>query len=685
VTIPANVVEIGSNPFADTPNLNLISVAPENTHFRVQGNSLIRNSNNELISSTRNSTIHNSVLKIGARAFDSRSNLLSIFIPEGVTSIESEAFYGCVGLTTITIPNSVNHIGIANIFQHTANLETIIVLSGNTFFRGEGNSLIRNSDNALISGTRNSIIPNSVTIIESGAFWGCTGLTSIIIPSSVTNIGNNAFRDCTGLTSIIIPSSVTSIGDRAFWGCTGLTSIIIPSSITSIGFRVFSGCTGLTSIIIPSSVTSIGEGAFWGCTGLTSIIIPSSVTTIRRRAFNSCTGLTSINIPNSVTNIIDEAFWGCTGLTSIYIPISVTTIGHSAFRNCNSLTIYAEAPFRPSGWNFSWNIDNRPVVWGFVDPLPGQVNLSMPTNEVTGQPIRPTLTWQQPTSGGSITGYLVYMHTSANPFNPANLETNRVATVTGATNTAWTHTSDLLHNTQYHWQVVANNLTGNGTASESWHFTTQPSPPLFRIEPDTFDFVNVLVGETSDPQIFTIFNEGGSDLIIDTIIRTGSDQSQFIISNPHSMPLTIQSSGTRTFTVFFSPTSSGDKSANIVITHNAIGSPSVVTITGNGTVSETDIIAGIFRTELLGNHPNPFNPETVIYYEVPSDGFVSIEIFNIKGQRVKTLVSGYHRSGEYDVVWSGRDEDGRVATSGVYLYRMTIGDRTTTKKMVLLK
>jgi hypothetical protein len=91
-------------------------------------------------------------------------------------------------------------------------------------------------------------------------------------------------------------------------------------------------------------------------------------------------------------------------------------------------------------------------------------------------------------------------------------------------------------------------------------------------------------------------------------------------------------------------------------------------------------------TELkLSNFPNPFNPETVIYYEVPSDGEVTIEIYNIKGQKVKTLVSGYHRTGEYDVVWSGRDDDGRIATSGVYLYRMTIGDKSTTKKMVLLK
>jgi hypothetical protein len=94
----------------------------------------------------------------------------------------------------------------------------------------------------------------------------------------------------------------------------------------------------------------------------------------------------------------------------------------------------------------------------------------------------------------------------------------------------------------------------------------------------------------------------------------------------------------------------------------------------------------IVQQELkIRNFPNPFNPDTIIYYEVLSDDIVTIEVFNIKGQRIKTLVDGHHRAGDFEVTWSGRDEDGRVASSGVYLYRMTIGDQSITKKMVLLK
>jgi hypothetical protein len=91
-------------------------------------------------------------------------------------------------------------------------------------------------------------IPNSVTSIGGGAFYYCTGLTSVTIPNSVTSIGDNAFTYCTSLTSVAISNSVTSIGGGAFYKCRGLTSVTIPNSVTSIGEWAFNGCSGLTSI-----------------------------------------------------------------------------------------------------------------------------------------------------------------------------------------------------------------------------------------------------------------------------------------------------------------------------------------------------------------------------------------------------------------------------------------------------
>ena len=284
-----------------------------------------------------------SVTSIGINAFSGCSGLTSITIPNSVTTIGGYAFYNCSGLTSVIIPNSVTTIG-------------------GYAFAGSGLTSIT--------------IPNSVASIGENTFRGCSGLTSITIPNSVTSIGEMAFRGCSGLTSVIIPNSVTTIGGYAFAG-SGLTSVTIPNSVTSIGNGAFSYCEDLQSITIPNSVTSIGDDAFLYCsdllekvivsdiaawcgisfgniysnplyfahhlynddnTEIKDLVIPNSVTSIGNYAFYGCSGLTSITIPNSVTSIGRSAFSGCSGITSITIPNSVTSIGKYAFRGFSALT-----------------------------------------------------------------------------------------------------------------------------------------------------------------------------------------------------------------------------------------------------------------------------------------------------------------------------------------------------------
>ncbi|MCD6177135.1 MAG: T9SS type A sorting domain-containing protein, partial [Candidatus Cloacimonetes bacterium] len=91
-------------------------------------------------------------------------------------------------------------------------------------------------------------------------------------------------------------------------------------------------------------------------------------------------------------------------------------------------------------------------------------------------------------------------------------------------------------------------------------------------------------------------------------------------------------------------------------------------------------------TKLNANYPNPFNPTTTISFSVAqTSSLVNIEIFNIKGQKVKQLINEILPAGKHDVVWNGKDDNGKQAASGVYFYRMKSGDIQQSKKMLLLK
>ncbi len=205
-----------------------------------------------------------------------------------VTSIGDEAFYYCLSLTSVTIPNSVTSIG-NSAFEYCRSLTSVT-------------------------------IPNSVTSIGEEAFYVCNSLTSITIPNSVTEIEWGAFSNCSNLSSIDIPNSVTSIGGAAFWACSTLTSITIPNSITSIADGTFGSCSNLSSIDIPNSVTSIGEEAFYNCSSLTSITIPNSVTSIGAYAFYRCTNLTSVTcLANIPPTIESNTFYYTSSNKTLYV------------------------------------------------------------------------------------------------------------------------------------------------------------------------------------------------------------------------------------------------------------------------------------------------------------------------------------------------------------------------------
>ena len=376
INIPNSVTYIGRNAFDGCTELTRIDITDIAAWCGI-----LFDVEEELPSEMYNSIYTSNPLYYANHLYLNGSEIINLVIPNTVTSIGTNAFHGCSGLTSVDIPNSVTEIG-------------------------------------------------------HYAFYGCSGLTSVIIGNSVTTIGDEAFSDCSGLTSVTIPNSVTRVGQGAFCWCTSLdtlnfnavscaygslhsyanidpfentiisiinigdevqgiptyfarglkylTSVDIPNSVQGIGDEAFAGCSGLTSVTIGNSVTTIGDAAFYGCSVLTSVTIPNSVTNIGTGAFRNCSGLTSVTIPNSVTRIGSYAFYGtawydnqpdglvyagkvaykykgampegtgmiiadgtlgiagsafsyCRMLTSVTIPNSVTSIGENAFYDCSGL------------------------------------------------------------------------------------------------------------------------------------------------------------------------------------------------------------------------------------------------------------------------------------------------------------------------------------------------------------
>jgi hypothetical protein len=159
---------------------------------------------------------------------------------------------------------------------------------------------------------------------------------------------------------VTIGNSVTSIDSYAFYSCHSLTSVTIPDSVTSIGEAAFTFCSSLASVTIGNGVTSISKGAFGRCRSLTSVTIGNSVTSIGEKAFDRCRSLTSVTIPDSVISIYNSAFEGCTSLKRITFGGDAPFfLGANVFRNVSG---NARVFINPDAIAFGETFEGLPVI-----------------------------------------------------------------------------------------------------------------------------------------------------------------------------------------------------------------------------------------------------------------------------------------------------------------------------------
>ena len=226
----------------------------------------------------------------------------------------------CTFISTLSFAQSFTFGGINYEVTDTTNF--YVSVANHTTFTGAANIPA-----TVTYGSQNY----SVTSIGFGAFYYCSGLTSVTIPNSVTSIGNSAFESCTYLTLVTIGNSVISIGNSAFESCIGLTSVTIPNSVTSIEGAAFLICSGLTSVTIPNSVTSIGNLAFFNCSNLTTItcLVPAPLV-INANVFGGTTNQAACTLYTA--NATSQALYQA---APVWQNFGTITLGTDSFVDAN--------------------------------------------------------------------------------------------------------------------------------------------------------------------------------------------------------------------------------------------------------------------------------------------------------------------------------------------------------------
>ena len=296
IIVPDSINSIDYLAFYKCKNLESIIVSPDNNYYASIDGVLFNKENKSLV------------------IFPQGKKISEYTIPNGIESIESNAFQECDNLIKITLPNGLKKIGVA--FQAAHNLKTVIL--PDTLSELELNPFLNcnNLENIIISPDNQTfaVIDNVLFNKETKsliAFPAGKKISEYIVPQGIKSINKLAFSECDNLKKVLLPEGVSSIGDYSFFQCSNLTVITLPETLVSIGKSAFYNCKNLNLIALPDKLSIIGEDAFAMCVHLSKIVLPDSLSMIGKDAFALC-GLTSVTMPDSVFDVInvDEVFRG---------------------------------------------------------------------------------------------------------------------------------------------------------------------------------------------------------------------------------------------------------------------------------------------------------------------------------------------------------------------------------------